>query len=68
MGILLLGLFMEIGTQAIRLPERLINISHTTEKYIFAACFLMSVISLVIMFDFLKDYVKTYFLGAFKEA
>lgn len=62
MGILLLGLFMEIGTQAIRLPERLINISHTTEKYIFAACLLMSVLSLIIMFDFLKDYIKTYFV------
>ncbi len=62
MGLLLFGLFMEIGTQAIRLPERLIAINHTTEKYIFAACFLMSVASLVIMFDFVKDYVKTYFV------
>lgn len=62
MGILLLGLFMEIGTQAIRLPERLITVNHTVEKYIFAACLLMSVVSLVIMFDFLKDYIKTYFV------
>jgi hypothetical protein len=67
MGILLLGLFMEIGTQAIRLPERLISINHTIEKYIFAACFLMSVISLVIIFDFLKDYLKTFFAVQFKE-
>lgn len=66
MGILLLGLFMEIGTQAIRLPERLISINHTLEKYIFAACLLMSVIALVIMFDFLKDYCKTYFKAEYK--
>lgn len=66
MGILLLGLFMEIGTQAIRLPERLISINHTIEKYIFAACLLMSLISLVIMFDFLKDYIKTYFMSQYK--
>jgi hypothetical protein len=68
MGILLLGLFMEIGTQAIRLPERLIKINHTTEKYIFVACLFMSIIALVIMFDFLKDYVKTYILKEFKGA
>jgi hypothetical protein len=66
MGILLLGLFMEIGTQAIRLPERVIAINHTIEKYIFAACLLMSVISLLIMFDFLKDYIKTYFSAQYK--
>jgi hypothetical protein len=66
MGILLLGLFMEIGTQAIRLPERLISINHTVEKYIFVACLLMSIISLVILFDFLKDYFKTYFIAQYR--
>jgi hypothetical protein len=61
MGILLLGLFMEIGTLIVRLPERIVTITHTVEKCIFAACFVLSLLALLIMYDFLKDFVKTFF-------
>lgn len=61
MGILLLGLFMEIGTLLIRMPERIIHINHTVERLIFGVCLFLSVITLFILFDFLKDYIKTYF-------
>ncbi len=67
MGILLVGLFMKIGTLLIRLPERIITVTHSVENYIFAACLLLSIVSLFIMFDFLKDYLKTYFLKAYKS-
>jgi hypothetical protein len=68
MGILLVGLFMEIGTLVIRLPERIITVTHAVENYIFAACFLLSLLAFVIMFDFLKDYIKTYILKQYRTA
>jgi uncharacterized BrkB/YihY/UPF0761 family membrane protein len=68
MGMLLVGLFMEIGTLVVRLPERVVTVTHTVEKYIFVVCFLLSVLAFVIMFDFLKDFVKTYFLKQYRTA
>jgi hypothetical protein len=64
MGILLVGLFMEIGTLLLRFPNSLLD-TNQREKYIFAVCLLLSLVSLFILFDFLKDYIKTYFLAEF---
>lgn len=65
MGILLMGLFIEIGTQVLELPTHVFN-SDGLEYSIFVVCFLLSTISLIIIFDFLKDYIKTYFLKKYK--
>lgn len=65
MGILLLGLFIEIGTQILEMPERVIN-SDGIEVYILTGCLVLSAFALIIMIDFVKDYVKTYFLKRFK--
>lgn len=66
MGILLTGLFMEIGTLLIKMPSKLLD-TNQNEKYIFAVCLLLTLVSLFILADFLKDYLKTYFLPEFKH-
>jgi hypothetical protein len=63
MGILLMGLFMEIGSQVIEIPERIVN-TDGVELKIFIACCIFSILALLIMFDFVKDYLKTYFIKA----
>lgn len=61
MGLLLMGLFIEIGTQILEVPPRVIN-SDGMEITIFSICFLLSTFAFIILLDFLKDYTKTYFL------
>jgi hypothetical protein len=59
MGMLLVGLFMEIGTALTGLPKRVFDISGL-ERGIFAICFALSLGALIIMFDFVKDFARTY--------
>ena len=60
MGLLLVGLFMEIGTALVGMPTRVVDV-RGAEKYVFAVCCVLTVAALVILLDFLKDYVRTYF-------
>lgn len=66
MGLLLMGLFIEIGTQIIEVPPRVIN-TNGMENGIFTICFILSSITFIILLDFLKDYIKTYFLKKYKQ-
>ncbi len=59
MGILLVGLFMEIGTAIMKIPERLIN-TDGAEKYVFSVCLVLSIAGLYIVFDFVKDFIISY--------
>lgn len=59
MGILLVGLLMEIGTLLIGLPARVID-AKRFERAIFAGCLVLSALAVVILYDFVKDYVLTY--------
>ena len=59
MGMLLVGLFMEIGTALTGLPKRVFDFSGL-ERGIFAACFALSLGALIIMLDFVKDFARTY--------
>ncbi len=59
MGILLVGLLMEIGTLLIGLPRRVID-TKQFEKHIFGFCTVMSVLAVVILYDLIKDYLLTY--------
>jgi hypothetical protein len=56
---LLVGLFMEIGTALTGLPKRVFDLSGL-ERGIFAVCFALSIGALIIMLDFVKDFAKTY--------
>jgi hypothetical protein len=60
MGLLLLGLFMEIVTLVIYVPNRLIDTSGV-ELYLFYSCFFFLIISMLVELDLIKDYIKTYF-------
>lgn len=59
-GLLLLGLFMEIATALIYVPNKLIDTSGV-ELYLFYSCFFFIIISMAVEFDLIKDYIKTYF-------
>lgn len=60
MGLLLLGLFMEIVTLMIYVPNKLIDTSGV-ELYLFYSCFFFLIISMLVELDLIKDYIKTYF-------
>lgn len=59
MGILLVGLLMEVGTLLIGLPRRVLD-THGVERLVFGACALLSVVTLVILYDFIVDALLTY--------
>ena len=59
-GLLILGLFMEIGTMLIGLPQRLAA-TRQYEIYIFALCFVLTLAAIVILLDLIKDFVRSYF-------
>lgn len=59
MGLLLVGLFMEIGTALTAMPARLIDVSGV-EKYIFAVCLAFTLVAAVILADLVKDFLRTY--------
>lgn len=58
-GILLIGLLMEIGTLLIGLPKRVMD-TKRFEREIYIVCLICTVLTLVILYDFVKDYVLTY--------
>lgn len=58
-GILLTGLLMEIGTLLIGLPNRVMN-TKRFEREIYVACLVCTVLTLIILYDFVKDYLLTY--------
>ena len=59
MGVLMVGLLMEVGTLLIGLPKRVVD-THGFERTIFGACALLSLATLVILYDFIVDAVLTY--------
>jgi hypothetical protein len=59
MGMLLVGLFMEIGTAMTGLPKRVFDFSGL-ERGIFAVCLALSIGAFIIMLDFVKDFTRTY--------
>ena len=65
LGLLLIGLFMEIITLLIEAPKTIINTSGV-EIYLFGFCFLLVIFSMLIEIDFIKDYTKSYFKKASK--
>jgi hypothetical protein len=60
MGLLLIGLFMEIATLIIYVPNTLIDTSGI-EIYLFYSCFLFIIISMLVELDLIKDYFISYF-------
>ncbi len=61
LGLLLVGLFMEIITLMIELPNTIIDTSGL-EIYLFYGCFFLIGISMLVELDFIKDYIKSYFV------
>jgi hypothetical protein len=59
-GLLLIGLFMEIATLMIYVPNKLIDTTGI-EKYLFYSCFLFIIISMLVQIDLIKDYTISYF-------
>lgn len=60
MGLLLLGLFMEIVTLMIYVPNKLIDTSGI-ELYLFYSCFVFLFFSMLVELDLIIDYTKSYF-------
>lgn len=65
MGILLMGLFIEIGSQILEMPSRVVN-TDGIEVYILALCMVLCYFAVIIMLDFVKDFGKTYVLKSYK--
>ncbi len=59
MGLLLLGLFMEIVTLMIYVPNKLIDTTGI-ELYLFCSCFFFLIVSMLVELDLIKDYFLTY--------
>jgi len=59
MGILLVGLLMEVGTLLIGLPKRVLD-THGLERAIFGACAALTATTLLVLYDFVKDVALTY--------
>lgn len=60
MGLLLIGLFMELISLMIESPKNIVNTSGI-EMYLYIIGFIVIVIAALIKVDFIKDYIKTYF-------
>lgn len=60
MGLLLLGLFIEILTVLIEVPNNVVN-TKGIEHYLYYGCILFIVISLIVEVSFIKDYITSYF-------
>jgi hypothetical protein len=58
-GLLLVGLLMEIGTLLTGLPARVLDV-RAWERGILVACTALSVVAVIILYDFVKDYLLTY--------
>ncbi len=60
LGLLLIGLFMEIITFLIDIPSSIFD-SSGLEIYLFYTCFGFIALSMIVELDFIKDYIKSYF-------
>ncbi len=60
MGLLLAGLFIEILAVIIEVPNDLVN-TVGIEIYLYSACVLLIILSIIIKGAFIKDFIKTYF-------
>ncbi len=60
MGLLLIGLFIEIFTVIIEVPNDLIN-TVGIENYLYSACVFFILIGAIIEFAFIKDFIKSFF-------
>lgn len=65
-GLLIIGLFMEIVTATIYVPNKLIDTSGV-EIYLFYSCFVFVIISMFVQVDLIKDYFLTYFKKPIKH-
>jgi uncharacterized membrane protein len=59
MGLLVLGLFIEILTISIEIPNKILNTSHI-EKGLLIASFIMVALALLIQLSLTIDFLKTY--------
>jgi len=59
MGLLVLGLFIEILTISIEIPNKILDTSHV-ETGLLIASFIMVVIAVIIQLGLTKDFIKTY--------
>lgn len=59
-GLLVIGLFMEILTISIKTPNDILD-TRSVEYILLIICMVLVVISIFIQFDLFKDYLKTYF-------
>ncbi len=60
MGLLLIGLFIEIFTVIIEVPNDLIN-TVGIENYLYSACVFFITLAAIIEIAFMKEFIKTYF-------
>lgn len=60
LGLLVIGLFMEILTVCLEIPNRILDTSHVEYGLLVVTC-LMVIGAICIQFDLAKDYFKTYF-------
>jgi hypothetical protein len=60
LGLLVIGLFMEILTVSLEIPNKILDTSNV-EYGMLVACCLMVLGAIAIQFDLAKDYIKTYF-------
>jgi hypothetical protein len=60
MGLLLIGLFMELISLMIESPKNIVN-THGIEIYLYIFGFVIILFAALIQIDFIKDYIKTYF-------
>ena len=63
MGLLLIGLLIEILAVIIEVPNTVVN-TVGVEIYLYMGCIAMIAISLIIEYAFMKDYIKSYFRKA----
>ena len=60
MGLLLVGLFIEIFAVIIEVPNNLVN-TVGIENYLYSVCVILIILSIIIKGSFIKDYLLTYF-------
>ncbi len=60
MGLLLIGLFVEIFAVFIEVPNAVVN-TKGIEIYLYSCCIFLIIISLIIEYAYIKDTIKSYF-------
>ena len=66
-GLLVIGLFMEIVTISIKTPNDILD-TRSVEYVLLVICMILVAISIFIQFDLFKDYFKTYFTKKYNTA